>query len=320
MTSPQETADEVASLPEFVEVRFSLPATTLPLLEPVLWTLSPGGILTEDAGTLGARDLPAGDCRVAVYVSPADLPVALEELRTALARHGAPFAPQLQDIERQDWNRVWKAHFHAFDMGRRLRIVPEWEQQADARALAAASVERVSIAIDPGMAFGTGTHETTRLALCTVEAWADAALGAGENLHQQRVLDVGTGSGILAIEAVLLGAGSAVGTENDAEALENAAVNLRLNGVADRVRLLHCEDPSGLGQFELVIANIISSVLLELLPHLVAALAPSGVLVLSGILYREVDDVREAYVTAGLSWLETQRDGEWCSLRLRSPA
>jgi ribosomal protein L11 methyltransferase len=69
-----------------------------------------------------------------------------------------------------------------------------------------------------------------------------------------------------------------------------------------------------------VIANIFSSVLLVLLPHLVAALAPSGVLVLSGILYREVDDVREAYVTAGLSWLETQRDGEWCSLRLRSPA
>jgi len=170
------------------------------------------------------------------------------------------------------------------------------------------------------LAFGTGTHETTRLALIAVEAWADTALAQGVDLAKVRVIDVGTGSGILAILAVKMGAGHALGTEVDNVALPSARGNLVLNGVQDRVELRLLPDPSLLApaRYELVIANIISAVLMPLRDSLVQRMAPGATLILSGILWREVDEVREHYGEAGVVAIDQSRDGEWASLTLRA--
>jgi ribosomal protein L11 methyltransferase len=308
MTAPDDTVD-------CIELKTTVPTARLEALQPAFWLLSPSGILTEDAGTIGAAGLNIGQCRVSIYVAPSEAEAALATLRGVLQDHGVPAEIAAREILREDWNRVWKQHYHPFMVGRRVRIEPSWEQSPDEPGI-------VRIAIDPGMAFGTGTHETTRLALTAVETWADAAVAEGQDLRQVRVLDAGTGSGILAILAVKLGVGHALGTEVDAVALPSAQGNLVLNGVEDRVELRLLPDPALLApeRFELVIANIISAVLVPLRDALVQRMKPGGTLILSGILWREVEEVRDHYLQTGVTLLDQAKDGEWASLTLRAPA
>lgn len=296
-----------------IELRTVVPTARMAQLEPLFWLLSPNGILTEDAGTIGAAGLATGQCRVCLYVSIGEADAAIAGLQRELASLGVPAEVAAREVLREDWNRVWKQHYHPFTLGRRLRIEPSWEQSPDEPGI-------VRIAIDPGMAFGTGTHETTRLAMQAVEAWADAAIAQGEDLSQVRVLDVGTGSGILAILAVKLGAGHALGTEVDDVALPCARDNLALNGVADRVELRLVPDPALLApdRFELVIANIISAVLVPLRDALVGRMLPGGTLILSGILAREADEVADWYREVGLDIVAQNRDGDWASLTCRA--
>lgn len=300
--APDDTVD-------CIELKTTVPTAKMTGLEPAFWLLSPSGILTEDAGTMGNAGLGIGQCRVSLYVAPSEADAALATLRTVLQDHGVPAEVSAREILREDWNRVWKQHYHPFTVGRRVRIEPSWEQSPDQPGI-------VRIAIDPGMAFGTGTHETTRLALTAVEAWADAAVAKGHDLAKVHVLDAGTGSAILAILAVKLGAGHALGTEVDDVALPSARGNLALNGVEDRVEVRLLPDPALLApqRFELVIANIISAVLIPLRDALVARMTPAGTLILSGILWREVEEVRDHYLQTGLTLLDASKDGEWASL------
>lgn len=297
-----------------IELRTLVPTSALEELEPLLWLLSPAGMLTEDAGCLGARDLAPELCRISIYVAPAEVDGALASLRADFDRLGLAAEVACREVVREDWNRVWKQHFRPFDAGRRIRIEPSWMQGPDVPGI-------VRIAIDPGLAFGTGTHETTRLALCTVEDWADASRESGLDLSQITMLDVGTGSAILCILAVRLGVGRAIGTEIDEDAVDSARDNLKINGLGDRIDLVLAEDPAVVqgGPFGLVVANIISSVLLALKDRLVAATAPGGSLVLSGILARELDDVTAAFAATGLELVRSGRDGEWASLWWRRP-
>ena len=303
-----------APVVDAVELRTVVPATALQDLEPLLWLLSPSGMLTEDAGCLGARDLAPELCRISLYVQPTEVDGALESLRAELQRLGIAAEIACRDVAREDWNRVWKQHFRPFTAGRRIRIEPSWMQGPDVPGV-------VRIAIDPGLAFGTGTHETTRLALCTVEDWADTSRENGLDLSSITMLDVGTGSAILCILAVMLGVGQAIGTEIDEDAVDSAGDNLQINHLSDRIALVLAEDPGSVpgAPFGLVVANIISSVLLSLKDRLVAATAPGGSLVLSGILLREVDDVTAAFAATGLQLVRTSQDGEWASLWWRRP-
>lgn len=297
-----------------VELRTIVPADALEALEPLLWLLSPSGILTEDAGCLGARELAPEQCRASIYVAPAEVEGALASLRAAFDDLGLAAEIACRDIAREDWNRVWKSHFRPFQAGRRVRIEPSWMQGPDVEGI-------VRIAIDPGLAFGTGTHETTRLALCTVEDWADDLIRRGGDPSSLRMLDVGTGSAILCILGVRLGVGHAIGTEVDPDAVDSARDNLVINHLEDRIDLVLAEDPATVsgGPFDLVVANIISSVLLLLRDRLLACTRPGGTLILSGILGREVDEVRDAFAAVGLQHLRTSLDGEWASLWWRRP-
>ncbi len=180
-------------------------------------------------------------------------------------------------IEDADWVKVTQSQFTPTRISERLWIVPSWHQPPDEQA--------VVVRLDPGVAFGTGTHPTTRLCL----AWLEQNVVPGVS-----ALDYGCGSGILAIAAAKLGARSVVGTDIDPQALDAARANTAANGVAASYT-----DPRGLSQsattFDIVLANILSNPLKLLAPALVARVGPAGSLVLSGILQRQADDIVAAY-------------------------
>ncbi|HVG05394.1 MAG TPA: 50S ribosomal protein L11 methyltransferase [Burkholderiaceae bacterium] len=204
-------------------------------------------------------------------------------------------------VSETDWVRESQSQFAPTRISERLWIVPSWHQAPENATV---------VRLDPGVAFGTGTHPTTRLCL----TWLDVSLRAGVS-----VLDYGCGSGILAIAAAKLGAGTVVGVDIDPQALAAARANSRANGVDASYTDLHEFSQSNIS-FDVVLANILSNPLKLLAPALVARLAPRGFLVLSGILERQVDEVIAAYRHADATLrLESWRadDGWVCMLGTR---
>jgi len=200
------------------------------------------------------------------------------------------------------WADAWRKWFVPVRAGRRLVVHPPW-RQPETRGLAAVEIE-------PGMAFGTGGHATTLLALAALERCVDA--GAAE------VLDVGTGSGVLALAALRLGARRAAAIDNDPDALDAAADNAVRNGLAERLEV-QAAWPEG--TFDLVVANIVSPVLLELRERLVGSVRAGGRLVLSGILATERERVEESFLATrpGLGVAERDRmdaDADWVAVTL----
>jgi ribosomal protein L11 methyltransferase len=200
-------------------------------------------------------------------------------LSAAAASLGRP-APPIREIRRiddQDWVRSTQSQFEPIPIGQRLVITPSWH--ADSAATSA----RIPIVLDPGLAFGTGSHPTTRLCL----QWLECHIGGGES-----VIDYGCGSGILAIAAAKLGARSVVAIDIDPQALLAATDNAQRNRVEVAVRATGGPPPA---QADVVVANILSSPLKLLAPMLTALVRPGGQLVLSGVLERQVDEVSSAY-------------------------
>jgi len=184
-------------------------------------------------------------------------------------------------IEDQDWERSWMDNFHPMRFGQRLWIVPSWHAAPEPGA--------VNLLLDPGLAFGTGTHPTTALCL----EWLD-----GQDLKGQNVLDFGCGSGILAIAALLLGAEQAVGTDIDVQALEASRDNARRNGVADAQFPLYLPQDLPQVQSDVLVANILAGPLVSLAPQLTGLVKPGGLLALSGILAEQGEEVAAAYAAA----------------------
>lgn len=187
----------------------------------------------------------------------------------------------VERIEDQDWERSWMDNFQPMRFGRRLWIVPSWH--------AAPEPEAVNLLLDPGLAFGTGTHPTTALCL----EWLD-----GQTLDSCNVLDFGCGSGILAIAALLLGAPQAVGTDIDPQALEASRDNASRNGIDPARFPVYL--PADLPQqpADVVVANILAGPLVSLAPQITALVKGGGRLALSGILAEQADEVRAAYAGA----------------------
>jgi len=244
--------------------------------------------------------------------------------------------PKLRKIAEEEWREGYRAHFKAWQFGR-LHWVPVWAkpQASSFGAGSLAHVEEGDTAddhtgfvvpdghevlwLDPGLAFGTGNHETTRLCVERVVTLAEG----GADLAATRVIDAGCGSGILALSAAKLGFASVVGFDNDPDAVRVSEENAALNELAGRVEFYEGDLVSGLAgrQAELVLANILAPVLIEFAPNLVAAVAPGGTLVLSGILASEGEAVRAAFARAAPDWqLEESRTlGEWCDVVLVKP-
>ena len=200
-------------------------------------------------------------------------------------------------IPEKDWNETWKKTFQSVDIGNRFTILPPWEKKKK---------ERINLVIDPGMAFGTGHHEATRSCLVLMENYAPKTV-------KETFLDLGTGTGILAIAARKLGFRHVVGIDTDILAINAARENVIINNVPD-VEIRE-ERLTGLPEtFDVIAANLISGVLVLLAPALFTHMNPGGIAILSGILSGQEDEVIEAMKQAGLRLRETYRDGKWASL------
>ncbi len=310
MSADQDSGAVDASA--WATLTFVLPSSALVGLEGPLGELAPDGMQVDDASTLTGKDLPTGSSRVILYVPAPERARAEARLQAVATERGLSLEVRSEALADQDWNATWKSFYRPLRVGRRLRVEPVFDQPE-------ADPTLVSVVIDPGMAFGTGTHETTQLAASAVETWIDAQQAAGRDLSAERLLDVGTGSGILSIAALKLGFGAAVGTEIDEPGLENTRTNARLNGVDDRLELHLSETPERAApeRFPLVLANIISSILLRLRPALVARVAPGGTLIVSGVLAEERERFIAGFAGPELQLQDTEVKGDWMSLTWR---
>lgn len=298
----------------WLETQLLVPAEAVDLASYILHDLGCQGVVTDerrlDTFIPPDPDEPAiGEQCLRGYFPPGTDPEQLaREILMRLAELGSlfpdwtPQPPVFHSVHQEDWAEGWKQHFSSFQVGR-LTVKPTWEESPPDSELV--------VEIDPGMAFGTGTHATTRLCL-------EALVGRLDTAHQApEVLDVGTGSGILAIAAAKLGAVRVVASDIDPEACRIAAENARLNRVAETIefttRLLE-EIP---GRFQVVLANILAEENIRLAPELVAKLLPGGWLVLSGILAEKEVLVKTAFAAYPLSDPEIRRQEEWIALIYR---
>ena len=226
---------------------------------------------------LGTTPLWSHTHLLALFEADTDADALVAHLQ--LLTDGALPEHQIERIEDQDWERSWMDGFAPMRFGQRLWIVPSWHE--------APQPDAVNLLLDPGLAFGTGTHPTTSLCL----QWLDA-----QPLEGCSVLDFGCGSGILAIAALLLGAPRAVGTDIDPQALEASRDNAQRNGIADERFPVYL--PADLPQepADVVVANILAGPLVSLAPQITSLVKPGGRLALSGILHEQADEVRAAYV------------------------
>jgi ribosomal protein L11 methyltransferase len=274
----------------------------------------------EGALGLVTEDLPEEPGRVLIRASfPRTLSVErivarlvnYQQELAALGLAGAEGPIGLREIPAEDWGRSWKDHFKPLAVGRHLLVAPSWEAGPFQE-------DRIVIRIDPGMGFGTGHHATTRMCLEALEAFTEQWSGTWE----PEVLDVGTGTGILAIAAAALGARRVVALDTDPEACSTATRNLVHNRATDRVHLLQ----GGIAAispdmcFDVVLANLDTKSLCSVLNTLKGLVAPQGRLVASGILVEEEETVSGAARVAGFRVLTRKSDGEWLCLTLAPEA
>jgi ribosomal protein L11 methyltransferase len=272
-----------------------------------------------------------GPLRVAGYL-PVDEQLEerrrqLEEALWYLGRIRPLPEARFEQIQNADWSEAWKQHYRPIAIGRRLMIVPAWLEEPEATAGAA----RLPLRMDPGMAFGTGTHPTTQLCLELIEGMyqddrrlrtADRDPASAVGGPPSAVIDVGTGSGILAIAALKLGAAQALGVDIDPLAMDAARHNAALNGVTGRLELgLGSVSEILGGKFSirsapLVLANILAPVLVRLFAEdgLGELVTPGGAAVLSGILEDQADKVIAAAEAQGLALVDRRQAGDWVAL------
>ena len=225
-----------------------------------------------------------------------------QSIGSELSRTGHPSALRdciVSSVAEEDWLQKWKEGFEALQIGERLMVAPSWRLPKE-------DCGRIVIQIDPGMAFGTGTHETTRLCLESLERhWRGGSL-----------LDIGTGTGILAIGAALLQPGSrVVGIDIDPRAVEVARENVEINNLSGHIDLGVGQPQSLAGNhFDVVVANLTAEVIVDLMPELVGCVSNTGLMILSGILSTLVGEVEESLISAGLTIIERREAGEWTVL------
>jgi ribosomal protein L11 methyltransferase len=263
-------------------------------------------IMVDRLMALGSLGVIEGDGSMTAYFpdssSPGSIVQELEISQELLSQAGHRFTLKVEHsiLPDADWNESWKKTFKPVDIGTRFTILPPWEQMAG---------DRIPLIIEPGMAFGTGHHETTRSCLVLMEKFATS-------VKMARFLDVGTGTGLLAIAARLLGFKQVVGVDNDPLAIEASRKNVILNRL-DGIELHEGDLGCAAGTYDMIAANLISGTLVELAGEIASRLGSSGVVIMSGILKGQDDEVAAAAEKAGLRCVERLQDGKWVTLACR---
>ena len=304
---------------DWTEIRYIIPVRYLDVTASVAEMCVSGGIYVEDysdidkyisdfsADELVSDELMelAGDrdnAIVHIYISPEDNPAeAMLFMSERLRAAGVEFQTETDTVREEDWANNWKQYFKPLPVGEKLIVVPSWDTDVPAEWS-----DRIQIVMDPGMAFGSGQHDTTRLCLEMIESH----LKAGD-----RVLDVGTGSGILAIGALKLGAGEATGIDIDPLSVRIAAENAAASGYTIKFKAI-CGDLAADvdGKFDIIVANIVADIVIKLIPDTVRLLAEGGTLILSGIITERRKDVEKALDGSGYALKDSKERGGWCVL------
>ncbi len=295
---------------EWTDIRITVPQQYAETAEAIATMVSNGGIYIEDYSDLEQQaweiahvdlieqellDKPRDIVIVHMYLAPDETPAEVLPLfRERLDAAGVPYTLDTAGVQQEDWQNAWKKYYHAMDIGSRLAIVPGWESY---------DTDRIRITMDPGLAFGTGTHETTALCLELL----DSLVQGGE-----RVLDVGTGSGILAIAALKLGAREADGVDIDPMCVRTAGENAERNGVDGRFRVLVGDlSDKAEGVYDIITANIVAAAILSLAPAVPALMAPGAKFICSGIIDERKDEVLAGLQASGLRPVEIKEKRGW---------
>lgn len=259
------------------------------------------GVLTQ----MGFEGFWEDDALLKCYMkSTRWTPAMLDEVRTIVKRMTRPSISALphvsvHTIEDVDWNQEWEKTVKPIQATGRIVIKPTWHDYT-------AAPEQILVTIDPKMSFGTGYHETTRLVLRLMEKYLTPGCS---------MLDIGTGTGILAIAGIKLGAGSAVAVDIDEWSFNNAVENCRLNHVEQKVRILHGEISSVSGQsFDLIVANIQLNVIEPMLQGIEELLNPGGSVILSGLLQSDRGQILRALIGGTLAVREESDENEWLAI------
>ena len=295
---------------EWTDIRLTVSKTDAEAAEAVATMIAEGGIYIEDYSDIEEQveqiahvdlieqellDKPRDTVIIHMYLEPGASPVetlALIAARMEVA--GIPYTSETEGVEQEDWQNGWRKYYHPMDVGQRLAIVPSWQDY---------DTDRVKLILDPGLAFGTGGHETTNLCLEVL----DERVKGGE-----RVLDIGTGSGILAIAALKLGAAVAEGVDIDPVAVRTAGENAALNGVADKLTVLVGDlSDKASGKYDIITANIVATAIMSLAPAVPGLMADDAVFIASGIIDSRKDEVIAALEAAGLAVLEVKEKRGW---------
>jgi ribosomal protein L11 methyltransferase len=294
---------------KWLELSVDAPAEFVEPLSHIFHRYGHGGVAMEEPGGFnpdeGESPPPPDIVRITTYL-PMDSTTASRrggiDVGVALVSHICPISPlQERIVEEEDWEEAWKRHFHVLHVGERMVVVPTWREYV-------ASESDIVIGLDPGMAFGTGHHPTTRMCMVLLEEFCAPGM---------LVLDIGCGSGILSIVAAKLGVASVTGVEVDDVAARSAATNISDNGVDGVVTVYHGKlteslvPPEG---FDLIVANVSAKVVSELAGDMFSALRPGGRIIASGILEERQASVRQALESAGSTVERDVVDGDWVAL------
>jgi ribosomal protein L11 methyltransferase len=265
--------------------------------------------LMIDSGSSGCEIEPGTDAVTISAFFESDRIVSMEALAIRFEEYGlAKVLPSLkhEDVEERDWLEQWKACFTAFPIGQNFYVCPSWESEAAENETCKG---RSRLLIEPGMAFGTGLHATTQFCL----GWLEKRLFTGP------VLDVGTGSGILAIAVALLDRSVKItAIDNDPNSIENAELNLRLNGMQERIELLLAEPKSVHGGFGTILSNMTCEDIIALLPTYKRLLKADGVVIGAGILKEKLNLLRHAQKEFAFVEVESEESGQWAGVVMRS--
>ncbi|MBR3969093.1 MAG: 50S ribosomal protein L11 methyltransferase [Clostridia bacterium] len=232
-----------------------------------------------------------------MYIAESDNAVeAVSYLRERFTACGIDNQINCVLVDDADWNENWKKYFKAFEIGEKLAVCPSWESYEN-------KDNRTVISLDPGAAFGTGSHATTSLCLEILESKVTS---------DTTVLDIGTGSGILAIAADLLGASSAIGVDIDAQSVKTAIANAEINGVSEKTEFLVGDLADKItGKYDIVCANIVADVVIRLFENVADFMKDNGILIVSGIIDMRAPEVESAALKHGFKISESLTREEW---------
>jgi ribosomal protein L11 methyltransferase len=304
----------------WLEIRVHTSSEAVEAVSAILQELGAGGTVIDDPEVLtrswdrpfgeivelDRRDYPEEGAVVTGYF-PESMPedMLIRRIRDRLARlpdfglDPGPADVSSRTVAEASWADAWKRHYKPVRVTERLTVSPVWEKVHPGQG-------ETVIRLDPGMAFGTGTHSTTKMCLRLLEKY----LRPGD-----RVIDVGCGSGILSIAAAKLGAGSVLAVDLDEVAVQKTRENVQLNGVQDQVSVRIGDLLTGVSEEgDVILANLLAPIILRLVRDIHRVLTPGGRLIASGIVSVQIESVQEALTGAGLETVETIGEGDWVAL------